>query len=96
MRITRDLNFKVTPDFHWRFKNAASQLGIPMTELLRRSFEALLAQKDHHLLRQFLNELQKSMRRHSPPTKKTHHLRGEKSQAERARNLRPGQRSANN
>lgn len=60
MRTTQDLNFKVTPDFHWRFKNAASQLGIPMTELLGRCFETFLSQPSYLFLRSSLDNLAKS------------------------------------
>ncbi|MET4476449.1 hypothetical protein ABIB66_000964 [Bradyrhizobium sp. F1.13.3] len=63
MRTTQDLNFKVTPDFHWRFKNAASQLGIPMTELLDDCFEAFLSQPCHLFLRNGLDNLARARKR---------------------------------
>jgi hypothetical protein len=42
----KDLNFKVPPDFHADYKTLAAQHGVPMSEILYRSF---------HLYRMALN-----------------------------------------
>ena len=42
-----DLNFKVAPDFHMRFKLEATKRGVSMKELLYAGLEALQEQKDN-------------------------------------------------
>ena len=44
IRVNKDLNFKVSPEFHARFKATAALRGIPMVELLREAFECWLKQ----------------------------------------------------
>lgn len=41
----RDLNFKVTPDFHRHYKVTASASGISMKQLLEQSFDAWIDMK---------------------------------------------------
>jgi predicted HicB family RNase H-like nuclease len=38
--VLRDLNFKVDPDFHTRFKMTATAAGLSMKELLEQCFDA--------------------------------------------------------
>lgn len=40
----QDLNFKVTPDFHRKFKVTATSWGMSMKELLEASFKAWIDQ----------------------------------------------------
>lgn len=48
----QDMNFKVHPDFHRRFKITATIWGMSMKELLEASFKAWLEKNDTQPLQQ--------------------------------------------
>jgi predicted HicB family RNase H-like nuclease len=44
----RDLNFKVSPEFHTKFKMTAAAAGLSMKELLEDSFKAWVVMRGSH------------------------------------------------